>query len=81
MLVTLEFDDDNIVTKVTAQLKKVKGTLKSADDKRIVVVDDDDNRMALTVTRLVECEFNGEEVSYARFQGMFEDTETPLWLR
>ena len=78
VLVTLEFDDDNIVTKVTAQLKKVKGTLKSADDKRIVVVDDDDNRMALTVTRLVECEFNGEEVSYARFQGMFEDTENAV---
>mgnify|MGYP002570144127 CR=1 FL=1 len=78
VLVTLEFDDDNIVTKVTAQLKNVKGTLKSADDKRIVVVDDDDNRMALTVTRLVECEFNGEEVSYARFQGMFEDTENAV---
>lgn len=78
VLVTLEFDKDNNVTKVTAQVKEVKGTLKAADDKRIVIVDEDDNRMPLDVDRNIECRYNGKKVTYSEFQKLYKDTENAV---
>lgn len=78
ILVTLEFDDDDVVTKVKAQMKEIKGELKAADDKRIVIVDEDDSRMSLEYDRDIECRFDGDKVTYSKFQKLYEDAENKV---
>ncbi|MCD8037123.1 MAG: hypothetical protein LUE88_07100 [Clostridiales bacterium] len=78
IIVTLEFDDDNIVTSVTAQAKTVKGILKGADDKRIIIVDDDGGRMSFGLDRNMECEFDGDEVTYSKFKSLYKDAESAV---
>lgn len=78
LLVTLEFDDDDVVTKVRAQMKEIKGELKAADNKKIVIVDEDDNRMSLEYDRDIECKFDGEKVTYSKFQKLYKDAESKV---
>lgn len=78
VLVTLEFSKDGLVTNVTAKAKEVKGTLRTADDKRITVVDEDDNRISADVDRNIVSIFNGEKISYSSFQKKFKDTENAV---
>lgn len=75
IIVELEFDDDNIVTKVTAQAKSVRGELKGADDKKIVIVDENGGRMVFGLDRDMECEFDGDEVNYSKFKSLYKDAE------
>ncbi len=78
IIVTLEFDEDDVVTKVTAQAKTVKGELKGADDKRIVIVDEEGGRMVFGLDRDMECEFDGDEVTYSKFKSLYKDAESAV---
>ncbi|GFI61316.1 hypothetical protein IMSAG049_00473 [Clostridiales bacterium] len=78
LLVTLEFNKNNEVTKLSAQAKEASGQLKAADDKRIVIVDSEGGRMTLELDRDMECVFNGDEVNYSKFQRLFHDAENKV---
>lgn len=54
-------------------MKEIKGELKAADNKKIVIVDEDDNRMSLEYDRDIECKFDGEKVTYSKFQKLYKD--------
>ena len=75
VIVTLEFDEDDLVSKVSAQSTSISGKLKSADHKRIVIIDDDNTRISVPVDRNIETEYNGKDVSLAQFVENVEDAE------
>ncbi|MDD5945675.1 MAG: S-layer homology domain-containing protein [Clostridia bacterium] len=78
ILITLEFDKEGNVTKAAAQAKTAKGELKAADEKRIVIVDENDARMVLPVDRNTEYEYNNEDVVSSKFQKLYKAAESKV---
>jgi len=78
ILVTVELNDDDLVTKVDAKELVVRGTLNTADTSRIVVIDEDETRIALTVDSGIECTFNGENVTYSKMKKLVSEEENTM---
>lgn len=78
IFVAIELNDDELVTKVDAKELSIKGTLNVADTGKIVVTEDDDTRISLTVDSGIECSFNGEGVSYSQMKKLASEEENTM---
>ncbi|MEA4971626.1 MAG: S-layer homology domain-containing protein [Candidatus Metalachnospira sp.] len=78
IFVTVELNDDKLVTKIDAKVVNIKGTLKIAETSKIVVAVDDATRMSLAVGKGIVCSFNGENVSYIQMKKLVSEEKNVM---
>lgn len=78
ILVSIELNDDELVTKVDAKQLSINGTLLTADANRIALVNDEDARIALNIDSGIECTFNGESISYSTMKKLVSEEKNVM---